>query len=258
MDRQVLAELLLPLLGTALGAGSVFLLGGGLAPALRRGLAGFAAGVMAAASVWSLLLPAMDRAAARGERPWVPAAAGIWLGALFLLALDRTVPHLHRGGGPSGPPARLDRTALLVLAVTLHNIPEGMAVGAVLAARLAGEGAGAAGGLALSLGIALQNLPEGAVISLPLREEGMGRRRAFLCGVLSGTAEPLAAVLTVWASGLVLSALPLLLSFAAGAMLYVVAEELLPEAAAGEGAGLGALSFAAGFTVMLVLDGALG
>ena len=260
MTKHVLAELLLPFVGTSLGAGCVFFLKKGLDLMVRRALTGFAAGVMVAASVWSLLIPAMEQAADMGRRAFLPAVTGFWMGVLFLLVLDRTIPHLHQGGDePEGPRTRLGRTTMLVLAITLHNIPEGMAVGVVLAGWMAGnETITAAATLALSIGIAIQNFPEGAVISIPLRGEGMRKGRAFFYGVLSGAAEPAAAVLTLWASGLILPALPYLLSFAAGAMLYVVVEELIPEASAGKHSNLGTLFFAAGFTIMLALDVALG
>ena len=253
MTRNVVLELLLPFLGTSLGAGGVFFLKEKLNLMLQRSLTGFAAGVMVAASVWSLLVPAMDQAEDMGRWAFLPAVIGFWLGVLFLLVLDRTIPHLHQNSTqPEGPHTRLKRTTMLVLAVTLHNIPEGMAVGVVLAGWMAGNsGITAAGTLALSIGIALQNFPEGAIISMPLRAEGMGKGRAFLYGVLSGIVEPLAA-------GLILPALPYLLSFAAGAMIYVVVEELIPEASAGEHSNLGTLFFAAGFTIMLALDVALG
>ncbi len=253
---EVIQEILLPFCGTALGAACVSFVRGALHERLLRMLTGFAAGVMVAASVWSLLLPALEQAADQGRWAFFPAVAGAWLGVLFLLALDKTIPHLHQNGArPEGPYSHLKRTTMLVLAVTLHNIPEGMAVGVVLAGWLAGEESiSVAGALALSAGIAIQNFPEGAIISIPLREAGMGRGRAFLWGALSGAAEPLAAVLTIWAAGLVLPALPYLLSFAAGAMLYVVVEELIPVASAGERSKLGTLSFTVGFTLMLALD----
>ena len=253
MTKNVILELLLPFLGTSLGAGCVFFLKRGMNLLVQRALTGFAAGVMVAASIWSLLVPAMEQAEDMGQWAFFPAVVGFWLGILFLLILDRTIPHLHQNSSqPEGPHTRLKRTTMLVLAVTLHNIPEGMAVGVVLAGWMAGNsGITAAGTLALSLGIALQNFPEGAIISMPLRAEGMGKGRAFLYGVLSGIVEPLAA-------GLILPALPYLLSFAAGAMIYVVVEELIPEASAGEHSNLGTLFFAAGFTIMLALDVALG
>ena len=222
---------------------------------LQRFLTGFAAGVMVAASVWSLLVPAMEQAGDMDRWAFLPAVIGFWLGILFLLVLDRAIPHLHQNSDrPEGPHTRLKRTTMLVLAVTLHNIPEGMAVGVVLAGWMAGNDTiTATATLALSIGIAIQNFPEGAIISMPLGGEGMGKGRAFLYGILSGTAEPLAAILTIWAAGLVLPALPYLLSFAAGAMIYVVVEELIPEASAGEHSNLGTLFFAAGFTIMLAL-----
>ncbi len=260
MTRNVVLELLLPFLGTSLGAGGVFFLKEKLNLMLQRSLTGFAAGVMVAASVWSLLVPAMEQAEGMGRWAFLPAVIGFWLGILFLLVLDRAIPHLHQNSDrPEGPHTRLKRTTMLVLAVTLHNIPEGMAVGVVLAGWMAGNDTiTATATLALSIGIAIQNFPEGAIISMPLRGEGMGKGRAFLYGILSGTAEPLAAILTIWAAGLVLPALPYLLSFAAGAMIYVVVEELIPEASAGEHSNLGTLFFAAGFTIMLALDVALG
>lgn len=260
MPVKVMQGILLPFLGTSLGAGCVFFMRNGLRPMIQRALTGFAAGVMVAASVWSLLVPAMEQAADMGQWAFLPAVAGFWLGILFLLILDRTIPHLHQNSDqPEGPHARLKRTTMLVLAVTLHNIPEGMAVGVVLAGWMAGNsGITAAGTLALSLGIAIQNFPEGAIISMPLQAEGEGKGKAFLYGVLSGVVEPIAAALTIWAAGLILPTLPYLLSFAAGAMIYVVVEELIPEASAGEHSNLGTLAFAAGFTVMLALDVALG
>ena len=260
MPIETLQGILLPFLGTVLGAACVFIMRDALPPTVQKSLTGFAAGVMVAASVWSLLIPAMEEAGHLGQLAFLPAVAGFWLGVLFLLLLDRTIPHLHQGSAsPEGPRTRLGRTAMLVLAVTLHNIPEGMAVGVVLAGWMAGdETISLTGALALSIGIALQNFPEGAIISMPLRAEGAGKKRAFLYGVLSGVVEPLAALLTILAAGLILPALPYLLSFAAGAMLYVVVEELIPEASEGEHSNLGTLAFAAGFTVMLALDVALG
>lgn len=260
MPVEILPGLLLPFLGTILGAACVFLMRSALPAIVQRGLTGFAAGVMTAASVWSLLIPAMEQAADMGRLAFLPAAAGFWLGVLFLLLLDRTIPHLHQNSNaPEGPRTRLKRTTMLVLAVTLHNIPEGMAVGVVLAGWMAGnETITLSGALALSIGIALQNFPEGAIISMPLRAEGTNKGKAFLYGLLSGVVEPLAAILTLLAAGLILPALPCLLGFAAGAMIYVVVEELIPEASAGEHSNLGTLFFAAGFTVMLALDVALG
>ncbi|MCI8908746.1 MAG: ZIP family metal transporter [Angelakisella sp.] len=260
MPFEVIQGILLPFAGTLLGAACVFVMGGRLHVKVQQALTGFAAGVMVAASVWSLLVPAMEQASGMGRWAFAPAVVGFWLGVLFLLALDRTIPHLHQNSDkPEGPRTRLKRATMLVLAVTLHNIPEGMAVGVVLAGWMAGsETIPVTSALALSIGIAIQNFPEGAIISLPLRGEGAGRGRAFLYGALSGVVEPLAALLTIWASGLILPALPYLLSFAAGAMVYVVVEELIPEASAGEHSNLGTLFFAAGFTVMMALDVALG
>lgn len=231
-----------------------------LSDGIQRALTGFAAGVMVAASVWSLLIPAMEQAANLGRLAFFPAAVGFWLGILFLLLLDHLIPHLHQNSlQAEGPKSQLQRTTMMVLAVTLHNIPEGMAVGVVYAGYLAGTAQiTAAGALALSLGIAIQNFPEGAIISMPLRAEGMPKRRAFWDGVLSGIVEPIGAVLTILAAGIVVPALPYLLSFAAGAMLYVVVEELIPEMSQGQHSNVGTMFFAVGFSVMMVLDVALG
>ena len=246
--------------GTSLGAGCVFFLKKSLSDGIQRALTGFAAGVMVAASVWSLLIPAMEQAADLGRLAFFPAAVGFWLGILFLLLLDHLIPHLHQNSlQAEGPKSQLQRTTMMVLAVTLHNIPEGMAVGVVYAGYLAGTAQiTAAGALALSLGIAIQNFPEGAIISMPLRAEGMPKRRAFWDGVLSGIVEPIGAVLTILAAGIVVPALPYLLSFAAGAMLYVVVEELIPEMSQGQHSNVGTMFFAVGFSVMMVLDVALG
>ena len=227
---------------------------------VQRGLTGFASGVMVAASIWSLLIPAMDQASGLGVWAFLPAAGGFWLGVLFLLLLDHAVPHLHqRSQEAEGPRSQLKRTTMLTLAVTLHNIPEGMAVGAVYAGFLSDSAQiTLTGAVALSLGIAIQNFPEGAILSLPLCAEGMKKSRAFWSGALSGAVEPVAAALTILASGWVIPALPCLLSFAAGAMVYVVVEELIPEMSQGEHAHAGVLAFAAGFTLMMALDVALG
>lgn len=252
--------LLLPLLGTALGAACVFFMQKSLGDLVQRSLAGFAAGVMVAASVWSLLIPAIEQSAALGRLSFLPAFTGFWLGVLFLLALDHLIPHLHVGSEQAeGPKSKLGRTTMMVLAVTLHNIPEGMAVG-VMYAGLLSENAQitAASALALSLGIAIQNFPEGAIISMPLRAEGESEGKAFLGGVLSGIVEPIGAVLTILAARLVIPALPYLLSFAAGAMLYVVVEELIPEMSQGRHSNVGTIFFAVGFSGMMVLDVALG
>ena len=252
--------LLIPFLGTSLGAACVLPARRTLNDQVQRGLTGFAAGVMVAASVWSLLLPAMDQAAYMGKWAFLPAVLGFWGGVLFLLLLDHAVPHLHLGSGEAeGPGSKLSRTTKLVLAVTLHNIPEGMAVGAVFAGYLAGDaGITVSGALVLAVGIALQNFPEGAIISLPLRAEGVSRRKALLWGVFSGAVEPVAAALTVLGAGLVVPVLPYLLSFAAGAMLYVVVEELIPEMSVGRHSNVGTLTFSLGFTIMMALDVALG
>jgi len=252
--------LLLPFLGTTFGAACVFFLRRDLSDGIQRGLTGFAAGVMTAASIWSLLIPAIDRSAELGKWAFLPAVTGFWIGVLFLLALDHIIPHLHRSSGqPEGPSSQLRRTTMLVLAVTLHNIPEGMAVGVVCAGYLAGDAEiSSLGVLALALGIAIQNFPEGAIISLPLRAEGESKLRAFAGGVLSGIVEPLGALLTILAAGLFVPVLPYLLSFAAGAMLYVVVEEMIPEMSQGRHSNVGVLAFALGFSVMMVLDVALG
>ena len=260
MEMAVTWGLLLPLMGTTLGSASVFFLKSGLKDGVQRALTGFASGVMVAASVWSLLIPAMDQAQEMGVWSFVPAAVGFWLGMLFLLVLDHVIPHIHQKSQEvEGPRSTLSRSTMLTLAVTLHNIPEGMAVGAVYAGFLAeNTQITLAGALALSLGIAIQNFPEGAILSMPLRAEGAGKGRAFWSGALSGAVEPLAAVFTILASGLVIPALPYLLSFAAGAMMYVVIEELIPEMSQGEHSHVGVLAFAAGFTLMMALDVALG
>ena len=253
--------LLLPFLGTTFGAACVFFLRRDLSDGIQRGLTGFAAGVMTAASIWSLLIPAIDRSAELGKWAFLPAVTGFWIGVLFLLALDHIIPHLHRSSGqPEGPSSQLRRTTMLVLAVTLHNIPEGMAVGVVCAGYLAGDAEiSSLGVLALALGIAIQNFPEGAIISLPLRsEQGVGKGRAFAYGTLSGAVEPLGALITVLLFRFINPVLPYLLAFAAGAMIYVVVEELIPEASEGEHTNIGTLGFAAGFVLMMVLDVALG
>lgn len=252
--------ILIPFLGTSLGAACVFFLRKTLSDAVQRALTGFAAGVMVAASVWSLLIPAIAQSAALGRWSFLPAALGFWVGILFLLALDHIIPHLHaKSGQAEGPKSRLQRTTMMVLAVTLHNIPEGMAVGVVYAGYLTGSASiTAMGALALSLGIAIQNFPEGAIISMPLKAAGMSRGRAFWAGTLSGAVEPVGALFTIWAAGLVVPALPYLLSFAAGAMIYVVVEELIPEMSQGEHSNVGTICFALGFSVMMVLDVALG
>ena len=252
--------ILIPFLGTTLGSACVFFMKKSLSDLVRRSLAGFAAGVMVAASIWSLLIPAIEQSEDMGKLSFLPAFIGFWVGVLFLLLLDRLIPHLHVGSEQAeGPKSKLGRTTMMVLAVTLHNIPEGMAVGVVYAGFLAGNTQiTAASALALSLGIAIQNFPEGAIISMPLRAEGLRKSRAFLGGMLSGVVEPIGAVLTLLAAQFVIPALPYLLSFAAGAMLYVVVEELIPETSQGRHSNLGTVFVAVGFSVMMVLDVALG
>ena len=252
--------ILIPFLGTTLGAACVFFLKKALSESLQRALTGFAAGVMVAASVWSLLIPAIEQASGMGRLSFAPAAIGFWCGILFLLLLDHVIPHLHRNCEQTeGPKIHLQRSTMLLLAVTLHNIPEGMAVGVMYAGYLSGNAQiTAAGALALSLGIAIQNFPEGAIISMPLRAEGMSKSKAFLCGTLSGIVEPIGALLTILAAQHIIAFLPYFLSFAAGAMLYVVVEELIPEMSQGRHSNLGTLFFAIGFTLMMALDVGLG
>ena len=260
MIEQAAWGVLIPFLGTAVGAGCVFFMVGELGRGVQRALTGFAAGVMVAASIWSLLVPAMEQSADLGQMAFVPAVGGFWAGIAFLLLLDTIVPHLHlHADQAEGPKSRLKRTTMMVLAVTLHNIPEGMAVGVVWAGYLGGSPEMALGGaIALSLGIAIQNFPEGAIISMPLHAEGQSRTRAFASGMLSGAVEPVGAIVTILAASLVVPAMPWLLSFAAGAMLYVVVEELIPEMSEGEHSNIGVIAFAAGFTLMMALDVALG
>lgn len=250
----------IPFLGTVLGAACVFFMKKLLGDLVQRALTGFASGVMVAASIWSLLIPAMEQSSQMGKLAFVPAVVGFWIGILFLLLLDRVIPHLHRNSEQAeGPKSQLQRTTMMLLAVTLHNIPEGMAVGVVYAGYRSGSvPITAAGALALSLGIAIQNFPEGAIVSMPLRAEGMKKGRAFLGGVLSGVVEPIGAVLTILAAQFVIPILPYLLSFAAGAMLYVVVEELIPEMSEGKHSNIGTIFFAVGFSMMMILDVALG
>ena len=252
--------ILIPFLGTTLGSSCVFFMKNTFSDLIQRSLAGFAAGVMVAASIWSLLIPAIEQSESMGKLSFLPAFIGFWSGVLFLLLLDRLIPHLHVGSEQAeGPKSKLGRTTMMMLAVTLHNIPEGMAVGVVYAGFLSGNTQiTAASALALSLGIAIQNFPEGAIISMPLRAEGEKKSKAFLGGVISGVVEPIGAVLTIVAAQFIIPALPYLLSFAAGAMLYVVVEELIPEMSQGRHSNLGTVFFAVGFSVMMVLDVALG
>lgn len=260
METPVIYGLLIPFAGTSLGAACVFFLKRELGDRVQRGLTGFASGVMVAASVWSLLIPAMEQSAGAGAWAFLPAVIGFWAGILFLLGLDHLIPHLHqRSQQAEGPRTQLRRSTMMVLAVTLHNIPEGMAVGVVYAGFLAGGGQiTVMSAFVLSLGIAIQNFPEGAIISMPLRAEGESKGKAFLGGVLSGVVEPVGAVLTLLAAQLVIPALPYFLSLAAGAMLYVVVEELIPEANLSQGGHTGTLGVMTGFLLMMILDVALG
>lgn len=260
MNSQIFQGILIPFLGTSLGSACVFLAKGKLHHHTQRILSGFAAGVMMAASIWSLLIPALEDSESLGALSFLPAAGGFIIGILFLLVLDHSIPHLHLGSSePEGPHSKLHKTSMMVLAVVLHNIPEGMAVGILLAGWQSGNaGISLSAALALSIGIALQNFPEGAIISLPLHAEGVPKGKAFIYGVLSGVVEPIASILTMLAASLILPILPWLLSFAAGAMVYVIVEELIPEASQGHHSNLGTLAFAAGFVLMMVLDTALG
>ena len=255
----MLEGLLIPFFGTTLGAACVFFMKKELNEKVQRSLTGFAAGVMVAASIWSLLIPAMDQSGEMGKLAFIPAVVGFWIGTVFLLLLDHVIPHLHRGSDEAeGPPSKLKRTTMLVLAVTLHNIPEGMAVGIVYAGLLAGDsGITKGAALALTIGIAIQNFPEGAIISMTLKSEGESKGKAFIYGTLSGAVEPAGMLLTIAASSLILTALPYLLSFAAGAMVYVVVEELIPEMSVGRHSDTGIIFFAVGFTLMMALDVAL-
>ncbi len=260
MITESIQGILIPFAGTTLGAACVFFMKKSMNLLLQRALTGFAAGVMVAASVWSLLIPAIEQSTLLGKWSFLPAVTGFWIGILFLLLLDHLIPHLHRNSEKAeGPASKLKKTTMLVLAVTLHNIPEGMAVGVVYAGWMSGNSQiTGAGALALAIGIAIQNFPEGAIISMPLRAEGVKKTRAFLYGTLSGIVEPVGALLTILAAGLIVPAMPYLLSFAAGAMMYVVVEELLPEMSEGEHSNLGTLMFATGFSIMMILDVALG
>lgn len=252
--------LLIPFLGTVFGSGMVFFMKEKGNPKLEKMLLGFAAGVMIAASVWSLLIPCMDMASEQKLPSWLPASVGFLLGMIFLLILDSVIPHLHpKEKKPEGIKTKLKNTTMLILAVTLHNIPEGMAVGVVLAGALVGQtGMSLVAALTLALGIAIQNFPEGAIISMPLKAEGISKTRAFVYGALSGIVEPLGAIVTILLTTILLPVLPYLLSFAAGAMMYVVVEELIPESQNGEHSNLGTVGVAIGFVVMMLLDVMLG
>ncbi len=260
MIVKVAAGIIIPFIGTALGSACVFFMKKELGRTVQRALTGFAAGVMTAASVWSLLIPSMEQSENLGKWSFVPAVAGFFLGILFLLLLDRIIPHLHMYADKAeGLKSKAKKTTMMVLAVTLHNIPEGMAVGVVYAGLLSESAEITAGGaFALALGIAIQNFPEGAIISMPLHAEGRPKSKAFFDGVVSGAVEPIGAALTVLFAGLFVPAMPYLLSFAAGAMIYVVVEELIPEMSAGEHSNIGVLMFSFGFALMMALDVALG
>ena len=260
MNINTRAGILIPFAGTTLGAAMVFCMRKEMNERLQKLLLGFASGVMIAASVWSLLIPAIDMAEEKGGIAWIPAAGGFLLGMGFLLLLDTVTPHLHfTDEKPEGVPSHLKKTTMLVLAVTLHNIPEGMAVGVTFAGALTENSVMTmAGAFALSVGIAIQNFPEGAIISMPLKSQGISKGRAFVYGALSGIVEPIAAVITILLTGLVVPLLPYLLSFAAGAMIYVVVEELIPEAQSGEHSNISTIGVALGFVLMMILDVALG
>lgn len=260
IDQNAVIGLMIPFAGTTAGAAAVMFMRKELDDRVQRALTGFAAGVMTAASVWSLILPAIEQSSHLGRLSFLPAAAGFWGGVLFLLLLDRVIPHLHMYATEAeGPRSGMAKTTMMVMAVTLHNIPEGMAVGVVYAGLLSGTAEITAGGaLALAVGIAIQNFPEGAIISMPLHAEGNSRVRSFADGVLSGLVEPVGGLITIFAASLVVPAMPYLLSGAAGAMMYVVVEELIPEMSSGKHSNIGTLMFSFGFTLMMMLDVSLG
>ena len=260
MTIEMLQEIFIPFVGTTLGAGCVFFVKGKLNMRLQRIFTGFAAGVMVAASIWSLLLPSLENAGHMGKLAFLPAVIGFWLGILFLAAMDKAVPHLHMNSETAeGPKSKLQRTTMMILALVLHNIPEGMAVGVLYAGAMMQEtDITVTAALVLSIGIAIQNFPEGAIISIPLHGEGMKKSRAFTYGMLSGLVEPLAAVCTIFVAEFAVPALPYMLGFAAGAMIYVVVEELIPEMSEGEHSHLGTFMFMIGFTAMMIMDVVLG
>lgn len=257
---EIALGLLIPFLGTTLGSGMVFFLKNSLKSPIQKFLLGFASGVMIAASVWSLIIPSIDLAEEQGILPWLPATVGFILGIVFLLILDTLTPHLHLDKEkPEGIKANLKKTTMLVLAVTLHNIPEGMAVGVLLASIISGNTTiTTASAFVLSIGIAIQNFPEGAIISMPLKAENVSKGKAFLYGTLSGIVEPISAIITILLTSIIVPTLPYLLAFAAGAMIYVVVEELIPESQAGEHSNIGTIGVAIGFVIMMILDIALG
>ncbi len=258
--NNIAVGLAIPFLGTTLGSAMVFLMKNKINPKVEKLLLGFASGVMIAASVWSLLIPSIDMAEEQGKIAYLPAAVGFLLGIAFLLVLDSVIPHLHfNNDKPEGIKSKLKKTTMMVFAVTLHNIPEGMAVGVTFAGALIGNsGITMAGAFALAIGIAIQNFPEGAIISMPLKSEGMSKIKAFWYGTLSGIVEPIGAIITIFLTSKVVPILPYLLSFAAGAMIYVVVEELIPEAQEGKHSNIATIGVAIGFVIMMILDVALG
>ena len=257
---NIILGVFIPLIGTTLGSACVFFLKGEISNRLQKVLLGFAAGVMVAASVWSLLFPAMNMSLEMGKFSFVPALIGFLLGMFFLLLMDTIIPHMHVGSEePEGAKSKLQKTTMLILAVAIHNFPEGAACGAIFAGVLTGEtNVTMAGAIALSIGIAIQNIPEGAIISMPLRSHGVSKGKSFLYGVMSGVVEPIGAILAIMLASLVTPILPYMLAFAAGAMMYVVVEELIPETSEGAHSNLGTIAFAIGFSLMMVLDVALG
>ncbi len=259
MWAKVIWGILIPLLGTCLGASCVFFIRGEMDPKLKKGLVAFAAGIMVSASFFSLIIPAIEESKSLGRLAFLPSVIGFLIGMLFLLALDILIPHIHNDNSEEGVPSGLKNTTKMFLAVALHNLPEGMTVGVIFAGWLYGnESISFAGALVMAIGIALQNFPEGAIVSMPLRAEGMKKEKTFLYGVLSGVIEPIGALLTIFAAKVFLPVLPYLLSFAAGAMFYVVVEELIPETSKGEHTNISTIAFAVGFVVMMALDVGLG
>ena len=259
MNLDIFWGMMVPFIGTSLGSLCVYFMKNELSGNVQKSLQGFASGVMVAASVWSLLIPAIEQSSAMGKLAFLPAVIGFGFGIAFLLLLDMTIPHVHLDDEQEGPESSLSKTMMMVLAVVIHNIPEGMAVGVVYAGYLTGNsGISLSGAFALALGIAIQNFPEGAIISMPLHSQGLSKGKSFLYGVLSGAVEPVFGVLTILFTRLVVPILPYLLSLAAGAMLYVVVEELIPEMSQGKHSNIGTVFFALGFMVMMTLDVALG
>lgn len=258
--NEIIMTILLPFAGTVIGAAFVFFLKGQMNILVHKSLLGFAGGVMVAASVWSLIIPAMDQSAHMGKLSFLPAFIGLWAGFIMMFGLDKIIPHLHRDcDSPEGICCSLGKSTMMFFAVALHNLPEGMAVGVVIAGWLSGnESISFTAAFTLAAGIAIQNLPEGAIVTMPLRSNGMKKPKAFAYGVASGAVEPIGAVITILLAAFVLPVLPYLLAFSAGAMLYVVVEELIPEMSEGEHTNIGTLFFAVGFSLMMVLDVALG